>query len=207
MSEARGIVLQVDDGRIRQQAAAPAASEGQAGYDLPWERTLFLDSQVGRVSWAYCRGALISLARWRAAAPVWSYETLASDAAAGASGDGPGADRDLRVPLYEVGLLFVRRCEAGEQLLEAWDQERAGGHGQLAFLRALYEVKPLFLALPRSWLAASARATTAPRRVVGDQTLPNGLVRVKVGPARYVRCRPGEEDMIRQRYAERKARR
>lgn len=209
MSEAQGIVLQVDDGRIRQQAAQHRLPvKVQAGYDLPWERTLFLDSQVGRVSWGLLPRGFDFLARWEAAAPVWSYETLASDAAAGAERERTEAlIGDLRVPLYEVGLLFVRRCEAGEQLLEAWERERAGGHGQLAFLRALYEVKPLFLALPRSWLAASARATTAPRRVVGDQTLPNGLVRVKVGPARYARCRPGEEDMIRQRYAERKARR
>ncbi len=207
MTEAQGIVLQVEDERIQQRAAQyRLPAKVQDGYDLPWERTLFLDPAIGRVPWGLLARGFGFLTTWEAAAPVWSYETLAADVATGDERKATEAlIGDLRVPLYETGLLFVRRCENSERLLNLWREE--GGDERLAFLRALYQVKPLFLALPRSWLAASARATAAPRRVVGDQTLPNGLVRVKVGPARYARCRPGEEDMIRQRYAERKARR
>jgi len=207
----RGVVLRADDEEARQWAARHRLPvEIQAAYDLSWERTLFLDPAIGRVPWDQVPKGFGFLDTWEAAAPIWSYETLASHVATGEERERTETlVGDLRVPLYETGLLFVRRCEAGEALLEAWQAEyREGGEPRLAFLRALYQVKPLFLALPRSWLSVQARrpASTS-RRVVGDQTLPNGLVRVKVGPARYARCRPGEEEMIRQRYAERKARR
>lgn len=206
MSE-QGIVLQVEDERIQQRAAQHRLPvKVQAGYDLPWERTLFLDPAIGRVPWDQVPKGFGFLDTWEAAAPIWSYETLAADVAAGAERERTEAlIGDLRVPLYETGLLFVRDCEGGRALLKAWQAE--GAEPRLAFLRALYQVKPLFLALPRSWLVISAPAIPTSRRVMGDHLLPNGLVRVKVGPARYVRCRPGEEDMIRQRYAERKARR
>lgn len=195
----RGVVLRADDEEARQWAARHRLPvEIQAAYDLPWERTLFVEPAVA-VPWSMLARGFDFLAQWEAAAPVWSYETLAAHVATGAERKRTEAlIGDLRVPLYEVGLLFVRRCEAGEQLLEAWERERAGGCAQLAFLRALYQVKPLFLALPRSWLADRA-APPAPR---GNrlQPLPSGLVRVKVGPARYVRCQPGEEQAVIERY-------
>jgi hypothetical protein len=194
----RGVVLRADDEEARQWAARHRLPvEIQAAYDLPWERTLFLDSQVGRVSWGLLPRGFDFLARWEAAAPVWSYETLAADVATG-----PERERtqalvgDLRVPLYETGLLFVRDCEGGRALLKAWQAE--DGEPRLAFLRALYRVKPLFLALPRSWLVG--RAVTPGPRGNRVQQLPSGLVRVKVGPARYVRCQPGEEQAVIERY-------
>ena len=212
MTEAQGIVLQVEDERIRQRAAQHHLPvRVQAGYDLPWERTLFLDPAIGRVPWEQIPRGLDFLATWEAAAPVWSYETLAADVATGAERERTEAlIGDLRVPLYEVGLLFVRRCEAGEQLLEAWERERAGGHGQLAFLRALYEVKPLFCALPRSWLqkAAAATVSVASQRMARVERTKrarreeNGLIRVEICPGRYVRCKPEEADRLVARFRE-----
>jgi hypothetical protein len=193
----RGVVLRADDEEARQWAARHRLPvEIQAAYDLSWERTLFVEPAVA-VPWSMLARGFDFLAQWEAAAPVWSYETLAADVATG-----PERERtqalvgDLRVPLYETGLLFVRDCEGGRALLKAWQAE--DGEPRLAFLRALYRVKPLFLALPRSWLADRA-APPAPR---GNrlQPLPSGLVRVKVGPARYVRCRPGEEQAVIERY-------
>ena len=197
MSE-QGIVLQVEDERIQQRAAQHRLPvKVQAGYDLPWERTLFLDPAIGRVPWDQVPKGFGFLDTWEAAAPIWSYETLAADVAAGAERERTEAlIGDLRVPLYETGLLFVRDCEGGRALLKAWQAE--DGEPRLAFLRALYRVKPLFLALPRSWLVG--RAVTPGPRGNRVQQLPSGLVRVKVGPARYVRCQPGEEQAVIERY-------
>lgn len=197
MTEAQGIVLQADDERVRRLAARQRLPmKIQSGcYDLPWERTLFLDPAIGRVPWEQIPRGFGFLAQWEVAAPVWSYETLAADVATGAERERTETlVGDLRVPLYETGLLFVRRCEAGEALLEAWQAEyREGGEPRLAFLRALCRVKPLFLALPRSWLAGGE--TGAPR---WRQTK---LVRVEIAPGRYVMCRPGEEGQMRERFA------
>ncbi len=211
MTEAQGIVLQVEDERIRQRAAQHHLPvRVQAGYDLPWERTLFLDPAIGRVPWEQIPRGFDFLARWEAAAPVWSYETLASDAAAGAERERTAAlIGDLRVPLYETGLLFVRRCERGQALLDAWRVE-GSGDARLAFLRALYEVKPLFCALPRSWLqkAAAATVSVASQRMARVERTKrarreeNGLIRVEICPGRYVRCKPEEADRLVARFRE-----
>ena len=211
MTEAQGIVLQVEDERIRQRAAQHHLPvRVQAGYDLPWERTLFLDPAIGRVPWEQIPRGLDFLATWEAAAPVWSYETLAADVATGAERERTEAlIGDLRVPLYEVGLLFVRRCERGQALLDAWRVE-GSGDARLAFLRALYEVKPLFCALPRSWLrdVAVGVLQAAPVKVRKHTST---LARVEVAPGRFVRCKPGEEEKTKaiweQRALSRKARR
>ncbi len=97
------------------------------------------------------------LRTWEVCAPLRSYEALAADL-------GTEEDRartlavvhDLRVPVYEPGLMFVRDCEGGQSLLREWTQEMwDGGDPALALLRVLYRVKPLVLALPTSWLEAA----------------------------------------------------
>ncbi len=198
MSEAIGIVLQADDERIQQRAAQHHLPvRVQAGYDLPWERTLFLDPAIGRVPWEQVSKGFGFLDTWEAAAPIWAYETLAADVARGAERERAEAlIGDLRVPLYSTELLFLRRCENSERLLNQW---RADGGGRLAFLRALYEVKPLFLALPRSWLAKGAAPVAQPRRNTGGNVK---LVHVQIAPGRSVCCRPDEVEMYRQRYAQ-----
>lgn len=89
---------------------------------------------------------------WQIAAPLYP-EILASQI-------GSEADReltqavihDLRVPVYETGMVFVRRCDDTERLFEAWREEDEKTPGSpLAFLRALYLVKPLILPLPAHW--------------------------------------------------------
>jgi hypothetical protein len=73
----------------------------------------------------------------------------------------------------------------------------------LAFLRALYLVKPLFCALPRSWLAdvqkrvdQDARASKA--RVRSHQQT---MVRVQIGPNMFVSCPEGQEEKTKERFA------
>lgn len=88
---------------------------------------------------------------WEAAVPIRSYTELARDV-------GDDVDRaatrdvvrDLRVPVYDVRLVFLRRCHATRQLLSAWREET--GDRSLAFLRAVYKVKPLLCALPTTWV-------------------------------------------------------
>lgn len=93
------------------------------------------------------------LAAWEAAAPVVSYEELACHIGTVEARERTQAIvRDLRVPLYDPRLVFVRRCQASRALLEAWAQEReTGDDDRLCLLRAVYRVKPLICALPVTW--------------------------------------------------------
>lgn len=90
---------------------------------------------------------------WQLAVPMWDYEELALNAGTDADRQRTQeAIRDLRVPMYDTRLMFVRQCEDTERLIAAWRSEMAGGGDErLAFLRALYAIKPLILALPMTW--------------------------------------------------------
>lgn len=94
-------------------------------------------------------------AGWQTAAPLWRYNLLARDI-----GTDEARQRteevihDLRVPVFETGMLFARRDEETERLLELWMREReTGDDDKLCFMRALYVVKPLNCALPQSWVS------------------------------------------------------
>lgn len=92
-----------------------------------------------------------ALDAWELAVPLLSYETLARDVGSDEDrGQTEKLVRDLRVPLYDVRLMFVRRCAATRRLLDAWLAEE--GDRSLSFLRVLYKVKPLVLALPTTWV-------------------------------------------------------
>jgi hypothetical protein len=147
--------------------------------------------------------------RWDVAAPLWRYGVLAKDQ--GGPHDRERTEaviRDLRVLLYAHELLFVRNSPDGLRFLETWRAECGDGNGEqsderLAFLRALYLVKPLFCALPRSWLAdvqkrADQDARTAKSRArIHQQT----MVRVQIGPNMFVSCPEGQEEKTRERFA------
>lgn len=88
---------------------------------------------------------------WELAVPLLSYETLARDLGDESERERTRAViRDLRVPVYDVRLMFLRRCHATRELLDEWAGE--AGDRTLAFARALYRVKPLVLALPATWV-------------------------------------------------------
>ena len=166
---------------------------------LPYPRTLFVGPAV-EVPWNLLAAGWGFLERWEAAAPLGKVGYLAADVGSGRERRATERlIRDLRVPVYAQELLFVRDCEGGRALLEAFAREREGAEEpRLAFLRALYEVKPLFCALPRSWTAKGASETRVqtPRRVESPATV---LVEVKRNV--FVRCRPGEEQMMLERYS------
>ena len=151
------------------------------------------------------------LERWDAAAPLWQYDKIASDI--GTSADRKRTQeitRDLRLLLYAPELLFVRDSEVGRALVKTWRAECKHGDERLAFIRALYIVKPIFCALPLSWLTdiqgrsvvtgKSARASKrqgAGKRYKGPG---QGLVLVQVGPNQHVKCKPGDADAVRKRF-------
>ena len=183
------------------------------GYDVEFDRAIFTEPGA-TIPWDLLGYGLHFLERWDAAAPLWRYHAVAADV-------GTPSERkrteavvgDLRVLLYAQELLFVRNSLAGKALLTSWQQEMAdGADKRLAFLRALYLVKPIFCALPRSWAgevskaAQRHRARTVQRvasssRRARPQRQPSGqaLVRVEIKPGVYVRCHPGQEEAVRKR--------
>jgi hypothetical protein len=99
------------------------------------------------------------LSTWQVAVPLMDYKTLARDI--GSEADRERAQEtliDLRVPVYDTRMIFVRRCPEGEALVETWSNMLAiGEEPRLAFLRAVWAVKPLILPLPFSWMTADGK--------------------------------------------------
>lgn len=63
---------------------------------------------------------------------------------------------DLRVPLYDTKLLWMRKTEATEDLLAAWSEELADGADEAhAFARALYARRVLWFTLPPDWVGTA----------------------------------------------------
>ncbi|HML23511.1 MAG TPA: hypothetical protein PKD09_17780 [Aggregatilinea sp.] len=95
------------------------------------------------------------LQQWQVAVPLWDYETLAAHV--GSEEERAYTEtivRDLRVPLRDTRLIFARRCPDTRRLVATWCEERRRfeeGDDRLAFLRALYLVKPVICDLPNSW--------------------------------------------------------
>jgi len=203
----RGIVLQVENEAVSRKAKnIQLAVETRPGYETPFERTLFLDPAI-RVPWGLLGAGFEFLDNWDAASPVWAYEELACDLARGDDLKRTEAlIGDLRVPVYAHELLFVRKNARGKALLAAWQEEMAdGGEPRLAFLRAMYRVKPLFLALPRSWLSTTQEARIKGRQVAASVVVKTRhkahqtgtLSRVEVAPGRWVKCVPGDEERVK----------
>lgn len=99
------------------------------------------------------------LKTWQMAVPLWRRDQLACHV--GSETDRQRTKdviRDLRVMMYDTRLMFLKRCEATQDLIVAWREERESeGDWRLAFLRALYRVKPMVLALPSTWLDKTRR--------------------------------------------------
>jgi hypothetical protein len=119
-----------------------------------WSKVMYWDAstvpslEVIPVAWDL-------LDKWEVVAPLYSYDKLATEL--GTKEDREltkGVILDLRVPVYDCRVLFLRKCPATEELMERWAAEP--GDRQLAFMRALWQVKPLIMSTPRTW--ADARA-------------------------------------------------
>lgn len=175
------------------------------------------------VPWDLVRAGFEFLARWDAAAPLWRYGVLAETL--GSKDERKRTKeitRDLRLLVHAPELLFVADTELGRALVETWRRECGDEPGnefladehsagrppagtldeRLAFVRALYVVKPRFCTLPRSWLAEeTVRAVRDVRASEGRRKpMAQPLVTVQVRPGVAVKCKPGDEGAVLKRY-------
>lgn len=128
-------------------------------YSLPWERTALWDPAVNTTAESIAMGMLRIDGRgefpaWEMAAQLENRQRLANDV-------GSPAERartlevlgDLRLPVYQVGLLWVRKTAATEEVLSLWRGEvDAGADPQHAFLRVVYTHRVLLCTLPDDWI-------------------------------------------------------
>lgn len=61
--------------------------------------------------------------------------------------------KDLRIPYYRPGLIFIKRNERTQAFIECFQKERLGNDQRLSLLRALFITKPFLWALPAHWVA------------------------------------------------------
>lgn len=254
MSEKRekGIVLLGKDATIAAKAKnmkLPVLVDDSM--PLAFGKTLFVAPGT-RVPWDLLGAAWHFLERWDAAVPLWRYGVTAADVGSKEERKRTAeVVRDLRVLLHSVELLFVRDNEDGRALVDAFREEmgfpltpgdcaveemgspltpalspEGEGERRLAFLRALYRVKPRVCVLPRSWLAEvmrrssqdararaglprSGRASRGDRPAGGRRGLrpASELVKCEVLPGRFVKCRKGDEEQVKARFQKRGRRR
>jgi len=120
---------------------------------LPWVKTMIYNPGL------QLRRDLVPIGfslldTWQAAVPIWDYDKLALDLGDQAERDRTvGIIRDLRVPAYATDLMFVKRSDDTQRLMDVWrDEHWQGNDPRLSFLRALYQVRPVILALPTTWI-------------------------------------------------------
>ena len=135
-------------GYLTQQGYSALIGDPQLAYPrtLIWEPSLTLRLELLPVGFHL-------LDRWEVAVPLTDYAVLAAHIGEeDERAKTQAVIRDLRVPVYDTRLLFIKQCQAGRDLLDAWNVERCAGDERLAFLRALYAVQPLVCALPCTWV-------------------------------------------------------
>jgi len=200
----RGIVLLEENADIEKQAKRRGlAITVWDQWTISYERTLFVSPNT-KVPWDLLDAGFGLLERWDVAVPLGVYGTLARDVGGDTERKATKRrTRDLRMLLYDTGLLFSRQNEPAQELLSLWRDECINGADErLAFLRAVYQVKPRLCPLPRVWLMdvpAVARSRQERRKRPG-----NGLIRVEVAPGRYVRCAPADVEKVKKMHQDRR---
>jgi len=121
---------------------------------IGWDYTLIWNPQRRpRAQDVIVTFATMSRWGWEVAAPIYHYDKLANTVSTKEerqiTADVIG---ELRVPFYETGMVFLKRTPSSEALIRAWRREMKSHDERLAFMRALYEIKPLFLSLPMEWV-------------------------------------------------------
>ena len=119
---------------------------------LPWDRTLIWNPAVVLQQRLVPTGFSL-LETWDVAMPLWNYDELAANVGTAEERELTLAiTHDLRVPLYDTRLLFVRRNERTIALLARWTEERQKGDDmRLSFLRALGRGPLNIMPLPVTW--------------------------------------------------------
>ena len=200
-----GIILRAPD-----KVAEARAKKLQVGiieakdWTLRFDKNLFITPGTC-VPWDQVPAGFGFLDKWDAAAPLWRYGAMATDLGTPDERKRTQAiTRDLRLLVYSHELLFVRDSELGRALVAAWLGECQGGEPRLAFLRALYLVKPRFCALPRSWLADLEQRSHSDEVALRMQRDSRGgapLIQVEIAPGRFVRCYADDKEKVLAQYA------
>ena len=152
LKEETGILVKGDMSKAEYQMAPWLKNleirEGDV--DLPWQHTIIWDTTA--VFYAHILPCgIYQLQTWQLAVPLYDYDTMACDI--GTEGERKATERvigDLRVPLYDTRLMFIRKDDETIELIERWKEE--AGEQKLAFLRALYKICPFILPLPVTWV-------------------------------------------------------
>ncbi|MFO7858381.1 MAG: hypothetical protein R6V11_05595 [Ectothiorhodospiraceae bacterium] len=128
--------------------------------ELPWELTVLWKPDAYATPYSLALGLTRLIPKPNAMA--WEMIAALESMTALAQGFGTEAERakteeavgDLRIPVYQTGILWVRRTDATEELVRAWQEDiDAGADEQHAFLRALYSRRVLLCTLPPNWIA------------------------------------------------------
>lgn len=185
----------------------------------PWEETLYVDADS-----AFRRDPAKGfdlLARWEFVIAETQTRTLA-DSIAGAEETAWTAGW-VGVPwllYHNSGMIFWRKGPAVEALFGLWAEEWRRFEGwdeQVALLRALLRSEVLYLTVPHLWntrtpgqamllyhrfgVGEARRRDVAQEEAAAARLAEGGrMVRIQVGPGRFVQCRPDEVDVYRERY-------
>jgi hypothetical protein len=134
-------------------------------FDLPWERTALWDVRLPMTAEAIALGLI--RVDGREEAPAWEMAAMLAGHTQLARDIGSDEEQartlavlgDLRLPVYETGILWVRRTEATEEVIQLWRAEvEAGAEERHAFLRTIYTRRLLLNTLPADWIGQWTRA-------------------------------------------------
>jgi len=152
-----GIIVRgrIPDGwreKLGQVSGLKIAFSEQWTYDLPFTETLIWQPTFDLRLDLLLIGFNL-LKTWQVVVPLLDYTTLAAHVGTESEREATRAViRDLRVPLRDTRLIYVRRCEATRNMMQQWQRASDTCHEErLAFLQALYTVKPLVCDVPASW--------------------------------------------------------
>ena len=145
-------VLMRRSGRVPEWVTALEMQVDHGAPALPFSYTIIWNPSVEpRQDMLVPTLSVLKRCAWDIAAPIYSYGKLANKIGnAQERARLKGVIHDLRVPCYNVGLLFCKRNERTTAVIERWT--RIGGDERLAFLQAVYEIKPFLLPLPQGWI-------------------------------------------------------
>jgi hypothetical protein len=122
--------------------------------DLPFEFTcIWNQSEYSEIRCDLLMVGFRMLQTWQVAMPLFNYDVLASDIVSDLEAkEIEGIIRDLRVPVYDPRIIFIRRSnDTADFLRRAHELLSMHNDPRIAVTRAIYEVKPLILALPTTW--------------------------------------------------------
>lgn len=152
-AERRGEKLAFEEGTgLMLTGSGVERYEGARQFDgsLAWKRTVIWDGATMKALGMFQVGLGLVAKGYEIAAPIFDYKVLAAHVGSGEERElTKEVIHDLRTPLYDTRLLFVRRTKATSELMAAWMREP--GDRRLAFLRCVYRIKPFILPLPMTW--------------------------------------------------------